>query len=281
MKAQDKQFQRENPIYRLLEKGPLVMGILNITPDSFYDGGKYIVPEEALRRAVQMVEEGAAILDIGAASTRPGAVQPSETEEWSRLQPVIELLAESLPEVLLSVDTYRGGIARKAVESGAHMINDISGGTMDAAMFEMVADLDVPYILMHIQGRPETMQKNPQYADIVSEVAAFFQKQIETLKKLGHEKIILDPGFGFGKTVEHNYKLLNALDAFIKLDYPLLAGLSRKSMITKLLGIKKEDALNATTALNMVALQKGASILRVHDVKEAVECVKIYNMLIC
>lgn len=277
MKAQDKQFQLEKSPF----KNRQVMGILNLTPDSFYDGGKYGSPADALRRAELMVREGAAILDLGAVSTRPGAVQPSEEEEWRRLAPVLQVLAQSFPGIQLSVDTYRSGIARKAIESGAHLINDISGGTMDAAMFETVAALNVPYVLMHIQGRPETMQENPQYENVVNEVKQFFEERIARLKKLGFEKIILDPGFGFGKTMEHNYQLLAALDTFSAMGYPVLAGLSRKSMITKFLNVKKEDALNGTTALNMIALQKGATLLRVHDVKEAVECVKIFNMLIC
>lgn len=255
------------------------MGILNVTPDSFFDGGRYTGPQHALARAQQMVYEGASIIDLGAASTRPGAVQPSEEEEWSRLEPVLPLLAEKLPGVTISIDTYRSGIARKAVAEGARMINDISGGTLDPEMFATVAELDLPYVLMHIQGRPETMQENPQYENVVDEVAEFFREQIAKLRSRGFEKIILDPGFGFGKNLEHNYALLAAMDRFAETGFPVLAGLSRKSMITKLLGIKKDEALNGTTALNMVALSKGASILRVHDVKEAVECIRIWNQL--
>lgn len=275
MKAQDKHFQSENSVFEV----PVVMGILNITPDSFYDGGKYDAPEAALEQAKLLYSQGATIIDIGAVSTRPGAVPPSENEEWQRLEPVLALLKKELPEVLISVDTYRSAIARKAVAAGAHIINDISGGTMDTAMFETVAELNVPYVLMHIQGNPENMQDNPQYENVVGEVKQFFEERIAQLKKLGFEKIIPDPGFGFGKTVEHNYQLLSSLDEFSAMGFPVLAGLSRKSMITKLLGVKKENALNGTTALNMIALMKGAKILRVHDVKEAVDCVKIYDVL--
>jgi dihydropteroate synthase len=258
---------------------PVVMGILNVTPDSFFDGGKYNSPENGLEHAIKMVSEGAKIIDIGAASSRPGAAVIQETEEWGRMEKIIPLLKEKLPDTILSVDTYRSSIAKKAVEAGVHIINDISGGTMDDKMFETIAELDVTYVLMHIQGTPETMQKNPVYENVVEEVKLFFEKNIQKLNQLGAKKIILDPGFGFGKTVEHNYQLLQALNEFVKSGFPVLAGLSRKSMITKLFGVGKNETLNGTTALNTIALQKGAKILRVHDVKEAVECVRIYSYL--
>lgn len=258
---------------------PQVMGILNVTPDSFYDGGKFLVPEAALQQTEKMLSEGASIIDIGAVSTRPGAVAPSPEEEWSRLEPVLSLLRDRFPQAVVSVDTWRAAIAEKAAAAGAGIINDISGGTMDPALFPVIAKLGLPYILMHIQGTPETMQENPQYDDVIKEVNLFFEARIDLLRMLGVRQIMLDPGFGFGKTVEQNYALLNALEKFRQLGCPVLAGLSRKSMIMKLLGILKKDALNATTALNMAALMNGAHVLRVHDVKEAVEVVRLYSAL--
>jgi dihydropteroate synthase len=252
---------------------PAVMGILNLTPDSFYDGGKFNSTENALQQAGKMISEGAKIIDIGAVSTRPGAQRVPETEEWNRMKEVIPVLRENFPGTILSIDTYSSAIAKKAIGAGAHIINDISGGTMDAEMFETVAALQVPYVLMHIKGTPETMQKDPQYENVVEEVKAFFEMNIEKLEKSGVKNIILDPGFGFGKTVEHNYQLLNALDVFTGMNYPVLAGLSRKSMITKLFGGENKDALRGTIEVNKIALQKGAKILRVHDVKEAMELV--------
>jgi dihydropteroate synthase len=252
---------------------PAVMGILNLTPDSFYDGGKFIVLENALLQAEKIVSEGAKIIDIGAVSTRPGAQRISETEEWNRMKDVIPALHKNFPATILSVDTYSSVIAEKAVKAGVHIVNDISGGTMDEKMFETIAALQVPYVLMHIKGTPETMQKDPQYKNVVEEVKGFFEKNIENLEKKGVKEIILDPGFGFGKTVEHNYQLLNSLDVFAALGYPVLAGLSRKSMITKLFGGENKDALRGTIEVNKIALQKGAKILRVHDVKEAVQLI--------
>lgn len=279
MKAQDTHFTLHCGTLRLDLSTPAVMGILNVTPDSFFDGGKHGTPEAALAHAGKMVKEGAAIIDIGAASTRPGAAQPAEDEEWRRLEHVIPLLREKLPQTILSVDTWRSGIAKKAVAAGAHIVNDISGGSMDEKMFATVAALNVPYVLMHIRGTPETMQQDPHYDDVVEDVRAYFTERLQQLKNLGATQIILDPGFGFGKTVEHNYKLLAAMRSFSDLGCPLLAGLSRKSMATKLLGVGKTEALNATTALNTIALQKGAHILRVHDVREAVEAVRIFSYL--
>jgi dihydropteroate synthase len=276
MKAQDTQLHLFCRDRSLDLSGPVIMGILNLTPDSFYDGGKYISIENALLHAEGMVAEGAKIIDIGAVSTRPGSNQVSQEEEWRRMEAIIPLLKENFPETILSIDTYRSEIAKKAIHAGAHIINDISGGTMDEKMFEVVAELNVPYVLMHIKGTPETMQKNPEYENVVEEVKQFFEERIKKLHALGVKQIILDPGFGFGKTLEHNYQLLNSLDVFVAMGYPVLAGLSRKSMITKLFGGEKQEALTGTIEVNKIALQKGAKILRVHDVKEAVELITNY-----
>ncbi len=258
---------------------PLVMGILNITSDSFYDGGKYLQPDAYLAQAEKMIQEGADILDIGAYSTRPGAAEVDETTEKERLTSAIAAIRKQFPEVLISADTFRASVAKKAIEAGANIINDISGGTMDEAMFDTVAELDVPYILMHIQGTPQTMQVDPQYKNVTQEVKNFFEERIEELNKKGLKKIILDPGFGFGKTIEHNYQLLREMDQFQSLGLPVLAGISRKSMIYKLLNIKAKDSLNETSILNTFALQKGAKILRVHDVKEAKQVVQLHSLL--
>ena len=259
---------------------PVVMGVLNLTPDSFYDGGKIIGLNNAIQLAGKMIEEGAAIIDIGAVSTKPNAMDVSVEEEWARLKDVLKELRVNYPDAILSVDTYRASIARRAAGFGADMINDISGGQFDERMFETIAELGLPYVMMHIQGTPTTMQQNPVYNDVVEEVSEFFKIQLSKLASLGTtENIILDPGFGFGKTVEHNYELLQRFSEFKKLGYPLLAGLSRKSMINKVLEIQAEDALNGTTVLNTTALLNGANILRVHDVKEAVEAVKLVGKL--
>ena len=258
---------------------PLIMGILNVTPDSFFDGGNYTEEGAWLAQTEKMIREGATIIDIGACSTRPGSPQPSLQEESNRLIPVILSLRKNYPNVLLSVDTYRSEIARQAITAGAHIINDISGGTLDSNMFETVAQLNVPYILMHIQGNPQTMQENPMYTDVVKEVHDYFSDNLKKLTTLGATKVILDPGFGFGKTVEHNYQLLQNLEKLQAFGLPVLAGLSRKSMINKLLNINSKDALNGTTILNAIALQKGAKLLRVHDVKEALEVVRILEKM--
>lgn len=259
---------------------PVVMGILNITPDSFYDGGSYKNLDEILSRAGKMIGEGAAILDVGAVSTRPGAEEVSEAGEWARLKPVLENLIKTFPKQCISVDTYRSRIAEKAVDAGAAMVNDISGGTFDDQMFDAVARLQVPYIMMHIQGTPQTMQIAPEYNDVVQEVYEFFERQLQLLRaKEMKSTVIIDPGFGFGKTVDHNYALLKHLALFKKLDCPVMAGLSRKSMINKVLGTKPASALNGTTVVNAIALMNGADILRVHDVKEAVEVVQIVKKL--
>ncbi len=258
---------------------PLVMGILNITPDSFFDGGRYDMPENAFREAEQMLNDGAAILDIGAVSTRPFSDEVSEAEEWNRLKMILPMIRKAFPDTLVSVDTFRSSIARQSVLEGADIINDISGGQFDAEMFRVISETQAAYVMMHIQGTPKTMQQNPTYDDVVAEVISFFKTQLDKLQQAGaNSRIVLDPGFGFGKTVEHNYQLLNAIPQIKKLGFPVLAGLSRKSMINKVLGTKPEHALNGTTALNMLALDNGAAILRVHDVKEAVEVVKLFKV---
>ncbi len=259
---------------------PVVMGILNVTPDSFFDGGRYTDEVSMLKQAEKMLAEGAVILDVGGASSRPGAAEVSENEELKRVIPVIEAIKSHFSEVIISIDTWRAGVAKTAVEAGASMVNDISGGQFDAKMFETVADLDVPYILMHIQGTPGTMQQNPHYEDVVAEVLDFFVQKIEKLRALGVKDIVLDPGFGFGKTVEHNYQLLKNLHVFGNVTgLPVLAGISRKSMICKVLKVNPKHALNGTTALHVIALQQGAKILRAHDVREAVEVIKLWEML--
>jgi len=254
---------------------PLVMAILNITPDSFYDGGKYDAAEDVLRDAEEKVRQGADILDIGAASSRPNAKEITEAEEWERLKEVLGLLRRTFPDVLISVDTYRASIARKCAALGADMINDISGGDLDTDMFATVAELDLPYILMHMQGTPQTMQIDPSYNDVVKDVKQELEKKIAALQQLQFNKIILDPGFGFGKTTEHNYQLLKHLDTLTETGFPVLAGLSRKGMINRVIGTNPVTALNGTTAANTIALLNGASILRVHDVTEARQAVKL------
>ncbi|MBA3705675.1 MAG: dihydropteroate synthase [Bacteroidetes bacterium] len=279
MSVQDTVFsQKIEPLF-IGQTTSLVMGILNITPDSFFDGGKYNTEEEWLSRVSKMISEGADIIDIGACSTRPGAIIISEQEETERLIPVIKSVRKHFPGTLISADTFRASIAEKAVNAGATIINDISGGTMDTEMFPAIARLQVPYVLMHMQGTPQTMQENPQYGNVTEEVLSFFNDRIGKLKALGFEKIILDPGFGFGKRLEHNYQLLRDLEKFQSFNYPILVGFSRKSMINKILNTKPENALNGTTILNTIALEKGATILRVHDVKEAKEVIKIWEYL--
>jgi len=257
---------------------PVIMGILNLTPDSFYDGGKNNLEYRALYQTEKMIGEGAAIIDMGAVSTRPDAVFVDADEEWKRLSGILSMIRKRYPDTLISVDTYRSKISRKAVEEGADIINDISGGRFDEKMYETIAELKVPYVMMHIKGTPQTMQANPVYTDVVAEIYDYFKTGINALSKLGvDDNIVLDPGFGFGKTVDHNYKILMGLKAFQSLGFPVLAGLSRKSMINRVLDTTPAEALNGTTVLNTIALLNGANILRVHDVKEAVEVVKIYR----
>ncbi len=258
---------------------PLVMGILNLTPDSFYDGGRFDLPDIALEQSEKMVDEGATILDLGAVSTRPFSEEVGEAEEWNRLKMVLPAIRKAFPEIMISVDTYRSSIARQAVLEGAEIINDISGGQFDAKMFEVISKLEAVYVMMHIKGTPKTMQQYPEYNDVVGEVISFFRNQLRKLKNFeADKKLILDPGFGFGKTVEHNYQLLHGIRKIRKLGFPVLAGLSRKSMINKVLGITPENALNGTTALNMLALANGANILRVHDVKAATEAIRLFEV---
>ena len=261
-----------------LEK-PIVMGILNLTPDSFFDGGFYKDEKAFLSRVEKMLEEGAGIIDIGAVSTRPGANDVSLEDETKRLLPAIQKISKEFPKAMLSVDTYRSEVAQKAIGAGAHIINDISGGTFDPGMFGTIAQLQVPYVLMHIKGTPKNMQQNPIYSDVVEEIKSFFEQQLSKLKELSvTENIILDPGFGFGKTLEANYTILKELSSFKELGCPLLVGVSRKSMINKVLETKPKDALNGTTVLHTLALLNGANILRAHDVKEAVEAVKLMEV---
>ena len=259
---------------------PLVMAIVNLTPDSFYDGGKYSDIKDVLRDAEEKIKQGADILDIGAASSRPKAKEIDETEEWARLEPVLKELRKKFPKVFISVDTYRSEIAKKSSEAGADIINDISGGNLDKKMFDAISKLDVAYILMHMQGTPQTMQQNPQYGDVVFEVKTELEQKINRFTDLNIKNIILDVGFGFGKTTEHNYQLLKQLPQFSELGFPILAGVSRKSMINKVIHTNPVTALNGTTVLNTIALLNGASILRVHDVteaKQAIELVEFYK----
>lgn len=255
------------------------MGILNITPDSFFDGGRYKNDSDILQKTAKMLTEGATFIDVGAYSSRPNAQHISEKQELQRILPVIDLLLKNFPEILISVDTFRSNIAIKTIEHGAAIINDISGGNMDKNMFTAVAKLQVPYILMHMLGTPQTMQQNPNYKDVTQELISFFAEKIAQLRTLDLNDVIIDVGFGFGKTLAHNYKLLKNLSLFNSLEVPVLAGISRKSMLYKPLHTSAKEALNATTSANTIALLHGASILRVHDVKEAVEAVKIVQLL--
>ncbi|MEJ2884515.1 dihydropteroate synthase [Pedobacter sp. GR22-6] len=257
---------------------PAVMAILNITPDSFYAGSRSNTVDDALRRAEGFLNDGAKFIDIGAYSSRPGAAELSPDEELQRLLLVIEAITKKLPEAILSIDTFRARVAKEAILAGAHMINDISAGSMDEAMFETVAELQVPYVIMHMKGTPQTMQQHTQYQDIGMEVVSYFAAKVTALKKLGVKDIIIDPGFGFAKTLEQNYELFRQMDNLQVIGLPMLVGISRKSMIYKLLDTTPEAALNGTTVLNTLALQKGAAILRVHDVREAVECIKILTL---
>lgn len=259
---------------------PRVMGILNLTPDSFFGGSRMQTAEQVVGRIEQLRNEGADMVDVGACSTRPGAQQPSLQEEMERLRKGLSLVREVWPEAVLSVDTYRSQVARMCVEEfGVAIVNDISAGQMDGEMFPTIAQLGVPYVMTHMQGTPETMQQHPHYQHILKEVCLFFAKRIDALRKLGAKDIILDPGFGFGKTLEHNYQLLANLHELSLFNLPLLVGVSRKSMVYKLLETTPDEALNGTTSLHTIALLKGANILRVHDVKEARQAVTIVGKL--
>ena len=266
---------------RLLDLSvPRVMGIINVTPDSFYRASRFSDDKEILRAATEMIEDGASILDIGGCSTRPGAKEISPDEERIRVLKAVKLISRELPEAVISIDTFRSDIALEAVnDCGAHIINDVSGGDADPDMFNIVQKLNVPYILMHMKGNPADMQNNPEYDDVVGEIIKFFSIRIVRLHAAGVKDIIIDPGFGFGKTTKHNFDILRRLGDFDVAGLPVLAGVSRKSLIWKTLGITPEEALNGTTVLNSVALLNGADILRVHDVKEAVQAVRLIEQL--
>jgi dihydropteroate synthase len=256
---------------------PKVMGIINITPDSFYAGSRKPGVDEALQQAAKMLVEGATFLDIGAYSSRPGATDISVAEETDRLLPVVEAIASAFPDAIQSIDTFRAQVAETAIKAGAHIINDISGGQLDEDMFATVARLQVPYIVMHMKGNPQNMNQLAQYDDVFTEVLDYFVSRYQQLKQLGVHDVIIDPGFGFAKKPEHGYALMNRLQEFDILGLPMLVGISRKTMIYSLLGGTAAEALNGTTVLNTISLMKGANILRAHDVKEAVEAVKIWE----
>ncbi|WOC40666.1 dihydropteroate synthase [Polaribacter sp. HL-MS24] len=254
---------------------PKVMGILNITPDSFFDGGEYQNEVAIIAQVSKMLSEGATFIDVGAYSSKPGAAYVTEEEERKRILPVIQLLVREFPEILISVDTFRNRIAEETIRAGAAIINDISGGNMDKKMFETVAHLQVPYIVMHMLGTPQNMQKDPQYKNVTHELITFFADKMHRLHQLKVNDVLIDVGFGFGKTKDHNFELLQNLSLFQNLEAPILVGISRKSMLYNTLNISAQEALNATTSANTIALLNGANILRVHDVKEAVEAIKI------
>ena len=258
---------------------PKIMGILNLTPDSFYDGGLYNNTDRALAQTEKMLLEGATFIDVGGASSKPGAVEISADEELARVLPVIEELHKTFPDTLISIDTYRSDVAKQAVAAGAAMVNDISGGNLDAKMLKTVGALGVPYVAMHMQGTPQNMQDKPSYDTILTDIRSFFAAKIDAAHKAGIHDIIIDPGFGFGKTLEHNYSLLKNISSIQMDGIPMLIGVSRKSMIHKLLQIEVADALNGTSVLNTVALQQGVQILRVHDVKEAHQAVQLIEKL--
>ncbi len=257
---------------------PIVMGVLNLTPDSFYDGGHWNKdPEIYLNQVEKMLKEGAEIIDIGGLSSRPGAAFISETEELGRVIPAIEQICKYFPKTVISIDTWRAKVAQEAATVGASLINDISGAAFDPALLQTTADLQLPYILMHIKGTPQTMQQNPTYEDLITEIIDYFIQRLALLRNTGVRDIVIDPGFGFGKTLEQNYQLLAHLSDFQCLGLPIMVGLSRKSMIYKFLDSSPQDALNGTTAAHVLALERGAKILRAHDVKQAVEAIKIWS----
>jgi dihydropteroate synthase len=256
---------------------PKIMGILNVTPNSFYDGGKFTLSENGLSQVGKMLDEGATFIDIGAYSSKPNAEFVSEEEERNRILPVVQGILKKFPDALLSIDTFRSGIAAVCIENGAAIINDISAGNLDEKMMEVIAKYNVPYIMMHMRGTPQTMQSQTNYENIIKEILFYFSEKVNKARSLGINDLIVDPGFGFAKTLEQNYEVLQNLELFQMLDLPLLAGISRKSMVYKPLGLTANEALNGTTVLNTIALTKGANILRVHDVKEAVECVKLFE----
>ena len=252
-----------------------IMGILNITNDSFYDGGRYITEEKIIQQCGKMLKEGAKIIDLGACSSRPGSIPISVEEEIEKLLPIISKIKKEFPKIIISIDTFRSIVAEKCILQGADIINDISSGQFDNKMFDVIAKYNIPYIIMHMQGKPENMQSNPKYNNVTEEVFMFFKQKIELLKNKGIDNIIIDPGFGFGKTIRNNYELLNNLHVFNKLKKPILVGVSRKSMIYNILNSNAKNALNGTSVIHTLALLKKINILRVHDVKEAMECIKI------
>ena len=258
---------------------PKVMGILNVTPNSFYDGGKHKEINSIIHQVDKMLSEGADFIDIGAYSSKPSAEFVSEEEEIKRLVPIVKSLVETFPNIILSVDTFRAQVAKASVENGVAMVNDIAAGLLDEKMLETVAELKVPYIMMHMRGNPQTMQSLTDYSDIVKEMIFYFSERIQKARSFGISDIIIDPGFGFAKTLEQNYEVLHKMELFEILELPILVGVSRKSMIYKVLESSPQEALNGTSVLNTIALQKGAKILRVHDVKEAVECIKLVSKL--
>ena len=259
---------------------PVVMGIMNVTPDSFFDGGKYTTEKKIVKRAGEILEQGGTIIDIGAITTKPGSEGISTKDEIDRLLPAVKAVKKAFPEAFVSIDTYRSWVALKVIEEcGPCIVNDVTGGNFDEKMYDTIGKLEVPYILMHMQGSPLKMQENPEYEDIIRDISMFFTDCVKKLTKAGVKDVIIDPGFGFGKNLEHNYELLNRLDSFKVFQLPLMVGVSRKSMICKLLGSRPENALNGTSVVNTMALMGGADILRVHDVREAVEAVRILNMV--
>ncbi len=258
---------------------PKIMGILNVTPDSFYDGGKYNAIDNALFQTEKMLEQGADIIDVGGMSSRPGAEIITTEEELRRVVPVVEKIVATFPNTIISIDTIKSEVAKNGIEAGGHIVNDISAGQFDDQLYKTVAELDVPYILMHMNGSPKTMQINPNYDDVITHVTDFFIREVGILRNLGVKDILLDVGFGFGKTIEHNYQLLRQMTDFQIFDLPLLVGVSRKSMIYKYLNIEAKEALNGTSVLHLAALQNGGNILGVHDVKEAKEVSQLWKML--
>ena len=255
---------------------PKVMGIVNVTPDSFFDGGKLYNPDKIINQVEKMLHDGATFIDLGGYSSRPGADFVSEQEELNRIVPIVKLLVDKFSDILISIDTFRSEVAKQAIQNGAAIINDISAGLLDERMLETAAKLQVPYIMMHMKGTPQTMQSLANYDDLLKEMNFYFSERIAKARSFGLNDIIIDPGFGFAKTIEHNYELLQKMELLQFHDLPILAGISRKSMIYKVLDTNPENALNGTTFLHAFCLQNGAKILRVHDVAEAVECVKLY-----
>ena len=279
--AQDTFFEKRRSINcrgnLLFLDEPIVMGILNVTPDSFFDGGKFNSTEKAIHRAETIINEGCKIIDIGGYSSRPGADIISEQDELKRVIPVIKEITKLFPEAIISVDTFRANVAIQAIEFGASIVNDISGGDGDKKMFDTISSIQVPYVMMHMQGNPKNMQMNPKYNDVVLDIIKYFSEKANILTQLGVNDIILDPGFGFGKTIDDNYEILDRFNEFNLLNIPMLAGISRKSMIYKKLGITPQESLPETIRLNKIALRKGANILRVHDVKEAVKITESFK----